>query len=135
MATTRTVAVRVSRFCCGAAVLAATFVGITPARAATPEQVEATLQKAKDFLYSKQNADGNWEEVQQADPKGSHYDVKGKQWGGLTSVVTYALLASGESAQEPRLKKAVDFLKKAEIGGIYAVGMRCQVWHLLPQTP
>jgi hypothetical protein len=110
-------------------------IAITPARAATPEQVEATLQKAKAYLYSVQKPDGTWEEVPQRDPKADHSSVKGWQHGGHTAIATYALLAGGESPQEPRLQKAIEFLKQVEMPGIYALGMRTQVWHLLPQTP
>ncbi|HET6250261.1 MAG TPA: DUF4159 domain-containing protein [Tepidisphaeraceae bacterium] len=102
-----------------------------PASAATPKEVEEAIKKAKAFLISKQNAAGNWEAVQQQDPKGGNADVNGKQWGGVTSIVTYALLAAGTSPQAPELAKPVAFLKAAKIDGIYATGLRCQVWYLL----
>jgi hypothetical protein len=107
----------------------------TPSFAATPEQVDKALEKAKAFLYSKQKPDGTWEDAPQRDPKGGHHDVTGWQFGGLTAVATYALLAGGESPQEPKLQKAIAFLKNTEMLGFYAVGFRAQVWHLLPQTP
>ena len=37
-------------------------------------------------------------------------DLKGRQWGGLTAIATYALVASGENPQDAELKPAIDFL-------------------------
>ncbi len=102
--------------------------GIT-ARAATPEEVKAAITKAKNYLHAHQNKDGNWEEVEKPDPQGTQADVKGKQWGGLTSIATYALLAAGENPLA-ELAKPIKFLKEAKIEGIYATGLRCQVWLL-----
>jgi hypothetical protein len=102
-----------------------------PTRAATPQEVEASIKKATEFLIAHKNADGNWEVVQKPDAAGGNADVKGKQWGGLTSIVTYALLAAGTSPQDPQLAKPVEFLKGANLEGIYATGLRCQVWYLL----
>src|SRR5205823_14417410 len=56
------------------------------------------------------------------------------QWGGLSALATYALLASGESDQEPRVKTAVDWLKKADINGTYGLAMRAQVWNSMPNS-
>jgi hypothetical protein len=105
-----------------------------PAPAATGAQVEASLNKAKEFLYSQMKPEGNWELVQRKEA-GDGADMKGAQFGGLTSIATYAMLAAGEDAQNnPKLKKAVDFLRTADINGVYALGMRMQVWLLLPKT-
>ena len=35
----------------------------------------------------------------------------------------------------PRLAPAIDYLKKNGTTGVYALGVRCQVWLMLPQTP
>mgnify|MGYP005851290669 CR=1 FL=1 len=51
----------------------------------------------------------------------------------LTAIATYALLASGENPNDPRIKQAVAFLMEADIVGIYALGMRAQVWTYLRQ--
>lgn len=97
-----------------------------------PEEVDAAVRKGIEFLYSKQNQAGpQWEVSAARDPKGGEADVKGWQWGGMTSLATYALLAAGENQQDKRIIEAVEFLKKADIEGVYAVGMRCQVWYLL----
>src|SRR5665213_637300 len=104
---------------------------IQPSRAATPAEVDKAIEKAKAFLYQHENANGNWEEVQKPDPKGGQADVKGKQWGGLTSIATYALMAAGEGPQSAKLARPIAFLKQANIEGIYATGLRCQVWLLM----
>jgi hypothetical protein len=106
----------------------------TSARAATPEQVEAALSRAKAFLYSQQK-NGNWELVGQRDPKKVGHALEGGQFGGLTSIAVYALLASGENATDPRITQAVEFLRKADMIGVYAIGMRSQIWQFLPKTP
>ncbi len=95
------------------------------------ERIDHAIESAKAYLYKTQR-EGKWEEV----PKpieAENYSVQGPQWGGLTALATYALLASGENAQSPRLVPAVQFLVKADLIGTYAVACRAQVWALLPQ--
>ncbi|HWE95848.1 MAG TPA: DUF4159 domain-containing protein [Tepidisphaeraceae bacterium] len=100
------------------------------ARAATQQQIETAIQKGKDALYKAQGADGTWEVAPKPTGEGNS-DTSGKQWGGLTAISVYALLAAGEPRTDPRIAKAVEFLKTADIKGTYAVGLRCQVWLLL----
>src|SRR5687768_14636106 len=104
-----------------------------PARAATPDEVKESIKKGVDFLYKTQNADGSWELVGAPTTQGGH-EVTGKQWGGLTAMATYALLAAGENEQDPRIAKAVNWLGKANIVGTYALGLRSQVWPLLDRN-
>ncbi|HTL29408.1 MAG TPA: DUF4159 domain-containing protein [Tepidisphaeraceae bacterium] len=94
-------------------------------RAATPEQITTAINKGKTFIYSRQK-DGNWELPLQ---------FHGDQVTGQTALAVYALLANGENHQEPRIVKALDYLKKTPTTGVYALGMRCLVWNSLPQTP
>ncbi len=98
---------------------------VAPAVAATPQQVADAVKKAKDYLLSKQ-VNGTWE--------GSEKDPREDQKGGLTAIATYALLASGQSYQDPRMKSAIDWLMKAPITGTYALAMKCQVALFIPQT-
>src|SRR5256885_10254039 len=112
-------------------------VGTRSARGATPAEVDAAIAKGKQFLYSLQRPEGRWEPDPQR--KGnSHHDhpkMQGATWGGFTALATYALLASGENPQDPRLAKAIEFLKGADMTGVYAVGVRCLGWQQLRQTP
>ena len=63
----------------------------------------------------------NWETVQA--PKGDgQADPEGKQWGGTTGLAVYGLLAAGENPQDPRLAKAIEWLKTAPMEGHYACG-------------
>ena len=54
--------------------------------------------------------------------------MQGNTWGGFTALSTYSLLAAGEKKSDPRIVKALDFLKRADIVGIYALGVRSEVW-------
>lgn len=103
---------------------------------ATPAEVEQSLAKAKAYVYSQYSAaTGNWEKSPKRDPTKNDQDTSGGQWGGLTALSVFALLASGENPQEPRLARAIEFLKKADITGTYVLGIRCQIWLQLPPSP
>ncbi|HEY8668565.1 MAG TPA: DUF4159 domain-containing protein [Tepidisphaeraceae bacterium] len=102
-------------------------IGATPR--ATPEQVDAAIKKGVDYLYSRQDKDGTWESSDQWS-KPPYF-----QEGGITALATYALLAAGESPQDERLQKAIDWLLAAEMHGTYAVALRANVFNLIPKTP
>jgi hypothetical protein len=108
----------------------AIFASARPAGAATGKEVQEAIDRAKAFLYKEQKGD-NWEEVPAPDPNEGARSVRGQQWGGLTSMAVYALLAAGEKPTAPKLAPAIEWLKKAKIHGEYAVGMRSQVWTFL----
>jgi hypothetical protein len=112
----------------------------TAARAqSSAAEIEQALKRAKAYLYSIQKG-GHWDLPQRAPP--AREDARGmmsltdiqnsSQWGGLSALVTYSLLAAGDSPQDPRLAAAIEFLKKAEINGTYALGVRLQVWNSMP---
>jgi hypothetical protein len=101
---------------------------------ATPQDVEQALVKAKQYVYS-QHKNGTWEKSEKPEAK-SQDKLTGSQWGGQTALAAYALLAASDNPNaEPKLAEAIKFLKGAKVGGTYALGVRCQVWALLPQTP
>lgn len=117
-----------------------------PARALTEEEVNKTTERLQTYLYSLQQPDGSWEPTKDA------------QVGGLTALVTLALLVSGDSPQNPKIAKAIDYMAHIEAGtpllpgasdqgslapkqvtlakmrgeGTYALGVRCHVWGQLP---
>jgi hypothetical protein len=99
--------------------------------AASPKEVNEAIDKGVKYLYDVQQ-DANWEMTQARQGDGAA-DVRGRQWGGLTAMATYALLASGENPQDPRLVKAINWLLDTEFDGTYAVGLRAQVWQFLPE--
>jgi hypothetical protein len=125
------------------AAAAVTFLILAPlvACAATPKQIDQAISKSKQYLYDQQQKDGSWELVPKAEPVPPKSELPIKQspragqWGGRTAIAIYALLAAGEKPQDPRLVKAIEFLKHAESSGVYALGLRCLVWSLLPDAP
>jgi hypothetical protein len=111
-----------------------TLMGVArPVAAATPEQVADSIARAKAYLYSRQ-LHGNWEAVRTRhggvkDPN----DPNALQFGGMTAIATFALLACGDSpTSNDHLREAVDWLEKADMRGIYAISLRAQIWNLLP---
>ena len=104
------------------------------ARAATPEQIEAAIKKGVNYIYEQQNEFGNWERDQTKPQPGPGYGADEGQWGGRTALATYALLAAGEKPLDPRIVKATTWLRNAQVGGFYALGMRANVWLNLPTT-
>jgi hypothetical protein len=93
----------------------------------TNEQVDAAIQKAVEYIYSQHKGE-HWDEPQ-PDPK-----KHASQWGGLTAIAVYGLLAAGEKpSNNPKLAQAIEWLKKNDkITGTYAVGIRAQIWQMLP---
>ncbi len=115
------------------AILLALFPAAT--KAATPEQVQRAIDKAQKFLLDHRKPNGTWEEVDKPETgtdEALRVDVKGRQWGGLTAISTYALLASGKDWRDKELAPAIDFLLKANIEGTYALGMSSQLAIYLP---
>jgi len=70
------------------------------ATAATPQQVDAAIERAVQFLLKSQNANGTWEGTDPAIGADAC-----SQRGGLTALVTYALLAAGETRNRPNWPK------------------------------
>ena len=109
-----------------------------PARAATPDEIDAAIRKAKDFLYVNQHH-GNWEHSADAptwrDVRDHPEAPTGGQWGELTSLATWSLLATGESPQNDQLLPALQFLHGTALYGVYAMGARAQSYQYLPETP
>ncbi len=105
-----------------------------PVRAATPIQIADAIKQGTAFLYSKQN-NGNWESSTSASVDlNAPNDTAGLQFGGMTAIATFALLSCGENPQtNDQLKQAVAWLEKADLRGTYALGVRSQIWNLLPE--
>ena len=110
---------------------------IAPARAATPEQVDKAIANAQKFLLTHKYNSMNWEQVPKplpsTDKENRMTDVNGRQWGGLTAVCTYALLASGINPQDPQIRDAVEFLLHANIQSTYGLGFGSQIVSFIPE--
>src|SRR5579859_2258655 len=100
----------------------------------TPQNIEKGIERAKIFLYGIQREGGRWEKdpARVGEEHSQYVNMQGDTFGGYTALATYSLLASGENPNDPRIKSAIEFLKQADIVGIYAIAMRCQVWLLIP---
>ena len=122
-----------TRWMIGGVLLLGCLASASTARAATPEQTRASIRKAVEFLYAQQNAQGNWEQNQQRTTN-KHADINGAQWGGGSAQALLALLAAGESPQDPRIQKAAQWVGQADIIGVYALSMRMQVYPYLRPT-
>ena len=94
------------------------FLSVSVASAAVDnKRVEAAIKKGVAWLKSKQKPNGSW------GPR------KGYPLGD-TALVTYALLSCGESAQDAKVKKGLDFLAANETNRVYTLGLLCSALHL-----
>ncbi len=83
------------------------------------EQVERTISAGARFLKSLQQPDGSWR------------DVEPEAKTGTTSLITLALLAAGESAESPPIRKALEFLRRfkpSELSSTYAISLQTMVY-------
>ena len=97
-----------------------------PDRPVSNAQLLDAIDRLKKDLYDRQDQQtGTW----QAKGEPASYD-----FGGTTALAVNALLASGETPQNPRLARAIEFLKGAQLTGTYAVAVRAHVWALLPKA-
>ncbi len=86
------------------------------------EAVDKAIANARKYLWSQyQEKEGHWK------PRGSYP-------GGHTALVTYALLSAGESPQKAEMKRAIEWLAKVKMVKTYSLGLRAQVWAMLPET-
>ena len=84
--------------------------------------VADSIKRAQKFLWSKQGPEGDWGPFNLS--KDRAYE------DGPTALAVYALLASGVSAAEPRMIKALDWMAKKQTDLTYSLGLRCNVWYL-----
>jgi hypothetical protein len=105
--------------------------------AASPQQVQQAIEKGQKWLIERRGNNGNWEEVAKPEMnKGEDMritDVRARQWGGLTALSTYALLASGVDRRDPGMKAAIDFLLGANIQSTYGLGLSSQIVQFIPE--
>jgi len=112
----------------------------TQVNAAPPEDdplandpVEKAIRRAVAYLYKQQKGD-NWEVVPRRTVE-EGYKIEGAQWGGLSSMAVYGLLAAGENPQKKELAAAIEWLGKADVIGTYAMGMKLQIWNYIEKPP
>ncbi len=100
----------------------------------TPERIDEAIKKGVAYIYSQQKPQGRWETSDHRTGT-SHKGDEGDTFGGYSALATYALLAAGEKPDDKRIVSAIGFLEKADIVGIYGLGIRAQIWHLLARNP
>jgi hypothetical protein len=82
----------------------------------TPEAVRDTIARGTQYLFKQQAPNGSWTD---------QFD----QPTGVTSLVTLALLNSGETAKNPKLAKALDFLNGSPLPkATYAASLQVMVF-------
>src|SRR5580704_6388819 len=82
---------------------------------ATPDEIDAAIDKGQKFILSQQNPTGQWEKDLKRVGTGEDWaHQQGDSFGGFTALATYALLASGQSPTSPEMVKAIEFLRTAD---------------------
>ncbi len=105
------------------ALLAVIALPLTQAQAVTDAQISDAMKRMQVYLLSQQDPlTGGWEKS---------YANHTHHRGGETALVTFALLRSGLSVQEPEVHAAVGFLQALPIKGTYAVSLRAHCWAAL----
>ncbi|QNN24065.1 DUF4159 domain-containing protein [Planctomycetales bacterium ZRK34] len=97
----------------------------------TDEQVRQTIDQLVAYLYKTQNDQGHWDRKAPEDT--GHHNF-GMQYGGMSALATYALLASGQSYQHPQVARAIRALKSFPVRGTYVCALRIHVWNQLPDS-
>ena len=96
-----------------------------PALGLTDADVGEAIDRVKQYLYAQQEPTGGWD-------RPLFEKTPGTTATGQTALVVTALLASGESFQDPRLSRAINFLQAHPGKGTYTVAQRAHVWAQLP---
>lgn len=94
-------------------------------RAATDAERNDAIQRIQNYLLSQQDPQsGGWMQS---------FKTSSKHHGGEAALVTYALLRSGMSVQEPRMRAAVEYLKNVRMRSTYAISLRAHCWAALSE--
>ncbi|MEM6551992.1 MAG: DUF4159 domain-containing protein [Planctomycetota bacterium] len=102
------------------------------ADALTHDAVVQKIERVKQRIYNQQSATGLWHHASYH-PEGANDPNELKNFGGPTALNALALLVSGESMQEPRLRRSIDWLRENDMHGTYGVALRAHVWSYLPE--
>lgn len=82
----------------------------------TPEAVKDAISRGSQYLFKQQAPNGSWTD---------QFD----QPTGVTALVTLALLNSGETAKNPKVAKALDYLYKSDLPrATYAASLQVMVF-------
>ena len=92
--------------------------------AVDPVKLNMSTEKARKWILASQK-DGNWEGLKTGDLT---------QVTGWTALAVDALLASGVRSDDPAIIPAIKYLQNTDTNGVYALGLRMQVWERLPAS-
>ncbi len=81
----------------------------------TPQQVRESIRRATRFLLEEQSPKGNWDEV-------AAYP------GGVTALCTLALLNAGVEPDDPRMQRALNYLRGLSPEKTYTVALQTMVF-------
>jgi hypothetical protein len=100
-----------------AALVAVLFLSIVgPVRAEiSPEEVRKSIDRGAAYLLSQQNNDGSWPDMV-------------AQPGGVSALCTLALLNAGVEVDDPRIQKALNFLRRIKPERTYVVSLQTMVF-------
>jgi RNA polymerase sigma factor (sigma-70 family) len=93
--------------------------GLDDRASALDEQVQTAIRQGVQFLKSQQQRDGSWRDIEQ--------DAK----TGMTSLVTLALVATGEKPESVPIRQALEFLRKFapdDLRSTYAISLQTMVF-------
>ncbi|MEM6459638.1 MAG: DUF4159 domain-containing protein, partial [Planctomycetota bacterium] len=94
----------------------------------TDAEVAAGIERMKAWLYGLQDpATGSFDS-----PSWSELRNQGYHATGETALITYALMLAGESHQDPRIAKAIEYLRSNPTDSTYLASMRCHIWARMP---
>ncbi len=86
------------------------------AEAVTADQISRAIERAADWLIRQQNPDGTWQAAMRTD----------ETVVGATSLVVLALANAGVPADDPAMRKALDWIRRQEPTDTYSVSLQTQ---------
>ncbi len=78
------------------------------------DQVREAIRQGREYLLSQQDGAGRWDEM-------TDYE------GGVTALCTLALLNSGVEPSNPKIQKALNYLRSLELSKTYTVSLQTMV--------
>lgn len=97
------------------------------AQSPSADEIDKAIERGKAWLLSRRDPKVSWELPTE--------DISANHPGGLTSLITLALISADEKASGDALKPGIDKLRALKTESVYAVGMRASLFSLLPSTP
>ena len=86
----------------------------------TAGQVQMAIRQGREYLLNEQSARGTWDDMAQYP-------------GGVTALCTLALLNAGVPPNDPKIDKALSYLRSLELNKTYTVSL--QTMALCAATP